>query len=305
MKSFRRFGAVALLSTVFLAGCGEVDEAMQNIKEEAVQTADEFVQAAKDEGNVAVRAADHLASDTTNKVKDNIRKKGKQLNLTAQREVGAETVLCIDHKVGDIKLVPGKGQTLSVKTTIWAKDDKAYSRIEKEAETSFVSANGKLMIVTSPKGEPDTNLWDWSNSKYGTSNFMIDYEVEVPAAMTGFEITNNVGGIQIDNLKGVYLVNNDVGETVISRAYIQGESRIGSGAGRLQLGISGIAEDGSLKAKTDVGSIDASFEGSLKFTLDSDSDLGLISGAAKGKQDVNGGGPLVTLSSSVGSITVR
>ncbi|MDR0269188.1 DUF4097 family beta strand repeat-containing protein [Paenibacillus sp.] len=289
-KSYRWIGAIAILSTALLAGCDTVSDAVQSVRQDVHEV---------------VAATGDTVSGTTNDITDALMKNGEQLKLTAQREIGTETVLRIDHAVGNIALVPGSGNTLSVKTTVWFTDKKSYRNIAEEAETSLVSTNGQLKIITNPKGNPSQDLWDWADSKFGYSRFKIDYEVEVPASITSFDITNNVGKITMDNLKGVYQVHSDVGEIAVGGAYISGESQIESNAGKLRLSISGMAEDSSLKAKTDVGSIHASFADQLSCTLETDSDIGLVSGASKGKQDINGGGPLVALSSSVGNITIE
>ncbi|MEI0738550.1 hypothetical protein VQ056_21085 [Paenibacillus sp. JTLBN-2024] len=53
-----------------------------------------------------------------------------------------------------------------------------------------------------------------------------------------------------------------------------GSSEIEADAGSLQLRMNGIEEGGSLTARTDVGSIRASFADTMKYTLQAESDLG-------------------------------
>ncbi|MNN97581.1 hypothetical protein D3C81_2167760 [compost metagenome] len=61
----------------------------------------------------------------------------------------------------------------------------------------------------------------------------------------------------------------------------------------------------SLTASSDVGAIKTTLVSGLNCTVKASSELGAISGVSKGKQDYNGGGPLLSLSTEIGAITVR
>ncbi|MWV45782.1 hypothetical protein GRF59_19380 [Paenibacillus sp. HJL G12] len=288
--SYKWIGAGTMLSAILLSGCDLVNDAAQAVRQDAQEVA---------------FAAGNTVVGTVNDFAEHLTQDGERIELSSQRDIGSEAVLQIDHKVGNIKIVQGTGNSVSVKTTIWFLNEKSYMKIAENAETSLVSRNGKLEIVTNAKGHSDRDLWDWSQSKYGYSEFKIDYEVEVPAAITGFEIANNVGEVTMDQLKGSYQVENNVGKIVVNGASIMGKSSIKSDAGSLQLNIKDAEKGSSLKANTNVGSIHASLEETLACSLKLDSDLGIISGAPRGKSDLNGSGPLITLSSSVGSISVE
>lgn len=280
----------AVLSALLLAGCDAVNDAAQKVRQDAHEIA---------------AAAGSSVVGTGNDIGERLKNSGEHIELSAERELGSETVLQVDHKVGSIKVGLTTGNTASVKTTIWFMNEKSYQNIVEQAETSLVASNGKLEVVTNPKGSPEENIWDWAQSKYGYSEMMIDYEIQVPASITGFEIRNDVGGITMTNLSGIYAVSNQVGEIVVTGAHIQGSSSIESEAGSVQLAIGDMGKDSTLKAKTKVGSIHASLSDTLACTLKLDSELGIVSGAPKGSSDINGGGPLITLSSSVGAISIE
>ncbi|MEC0370910.1 DUF4097 family beta strand repeat-containing protein [Paenibacillus chibensis] len=282
--------AAAMLSVMLLAGCDTVNDAAQKVRQDAHE--------------VAQAAGDSVAGKV-NGITDRIKSGGQHIEWTAEREVGSESALRIDHKVGSISIVPGAGQTASVKTTIWFLNEKSYRSIVENAETSLVAKNGKLEIVTNPKGDPGRDLWEWAESKYGYSEFLIDYEIQIPAAIKSFDIANDVGGITMNHLNGTYRVNNNVGTIAVEDAQLAGKSSIKSEAGSVQIGISAMEKDSSLIAKTNVGSIHAKLADTLACTLKLDSDLGIISGGSRGKTDINGGGPQITLSSSVGAISVE
>lgn len=69
--------------------------------------------------------------------------------------------------------------------------------------------------------------------------------------------------------------------------------------------IAGMKSDSRLKATTNVGSLNAVLADGVKCSLVAKSDLGQITGVEGGKRDVNGGGPLLSLSSDIGAITVE
>ncbi|MBB3126868.1 hypothetical protein FHS19_001522 [Paenibacillus rhizosphaerae] len=56
--------------------------------------------------------------------------------------------------------------------------------------------------MTHAKEDPTRDLWDWAESRYGKSELLIEYVVNVPDQITGYEIVNEVGGITMKNLNG-------------------------------------------------------------------------------------------------------
>lgn len=287
---YKRAAAAATLSVMLLAGCDTVNDTAQKFRQDAHEVA---------------QAAGDSVTGKMNSITDRIKSGGQHIERTAERDIGSESVLYIDHKVGSINIVPGAGKTASVKTTIWFLNEKSYRSIVENAETSLVTKNGKLEIVTNPIGDPGRDLWEWAESKYGYSEFLIDYEIQVPAAIKSFDIANDVGSITMNHLNGTYQVDNNVGTIAVEDAQLAGKSSIKSEAGSVQIGISGMEKDSSLTAKTNVGSIHAALADTLACTLKLDSDLGIISGGSRGTTEINGGGPQITLSSSVGAISVE
>ncbi|MNP52140.1 hypothetical protein D3C76_1465100 [compost metagenome] len=95
-----------------------------------------------------------------------------------------------------------------------------------------------------------------------------------------------------------------MGTINIEGAEIQGKSAISSDVGSIQLGMDLMESDSNLDVETDVGSIQVNLAETVKCKLKIDSDLGQVVGASKGTSDINGGGPVLSLISAVGSITV-
>lgn len=289
-RSYQWAAAAVMVSGLLLTGCDTVNQAAQSVKEDLQQ--------------VTAAAGDSIGSAASG-MADRIKRRGEPVELTARHEAGSDAVLDIDHKVGNIHLVPGAGDTVQVKTTIWFLKDRSYQNLAEQAETSLIPEGGNLRLVTSAKDDPNRNLWDWAESKYGYADFIIDYKVEVPASVTGIDIASDVGEVNVDGFKGNYRIRNNVGNIVVNDGHVMGSSDIQADAGSLELRISGIEEGASLTARTDVGSIRAAFADTMKYTLLAESELGALNGVTSGKQAFNGGGPEISLLTSAGGITVE
>ncbi|GIO60139.1 hypothetical protein [Paenibacillus cineris] len=283
-------GTTAVLAVMLLAGCGTVEDAAQKLKQGAHETA---------------MTAGTTVMDTVSGIEESIKSKGDSILLTAAQEVGADSSVQIHHKAGNITLVRGTGNKITVKTTIWFLNDQTHRNIAEQAETSIVDNNGTMEIVTHAKGDPKRDLWDWAESRFGKSELFIEYVVNVPDRITGYEIANDVGGITMKNLNGSYQVENSVGRITVEGAHVAGKSRIQSDAGSVRVDIQEMEKDSTLQVGTDVGGVQAALATSLSCTLKVQSELGTISGVSSGSTDFNGGGPVITLSSSVGAISVE
>ncbi|MNI87270.1 hypothetical protein D3C73_1444530 [compost metagenome] len=87
-------------------------------------------------------------------------------------------------------------------------------------------------------------------------------------------------------------------------AHVTGDSIIATDTGTISLDLADIDSSSKLKVSSEVGSITASLDSAVNCTLEAHADLGGIRGVSPGSTDINGGGPVVSLSSSVGSIKV-
>ncbi|GIO32323.1 MULTISPECIES: hypothetical protein [Paenibacillus] len=290
-RSYRWAIAAAMVSVLLLAGCDTVHEAAQTVKKDIQEVA---AAAGDSVGNAAAGAAERL------------KREGEPVELSAEGEARADTVLHIDHRVGNIRLAAGDGDAVKVKTTIWfLKERSSYRNLSEQAVTSLIPKDGQLELITSSKEDTGRNLWDWADSKYGYSDFIIDYDIELPATVAGIDVASDVGEISVDGFRGTYRIHSDVGNIVVKEGRIAGTSDIGSNAGSVELRLNGIEEGGGLTARTDVGSIRAAFADSMKYTLKAESELGALSGVSNGEHEINGGGPPITLSTSVGPINVE
>ncbi|AKG35248.1 DUF4097 family beta strand repeat-containing protein [Paenibacillus durus] len=315
-KSMKKVTMAALLAALLLAGCtplpgksadsasNEMETSMQDIGE-AAKTFGETVQ--QNAGEIAGSAAQTI-EDTADHVSDQLKFGRITKELSTQSPVGSASALVLDNSVGDIEVKPGRGADLKVTATIISyntlgkKDDSQH--ILDNAEVSIRESNGALKVNTHPQDKPDTDFWSWASRTYGTSDFSISYIIEIPASINRYDIKGDVGKIKLHELTGTYHISSDVGSVSVEDAHITGKSSISTDTGSISLGIAEMDRSSSLTANTDVGSISAALKQSVSCTLDADTDLGRVSGVPSGKSDINGGGPLLSLSSSVGAINV-
>ncbi|MMZ57839.1 hypothetical protein D1872_197920 [compost metagenome] len=160
-------------------------------------------------------------------------------------------------------------------------------------------------MFTHAKDDPEQDLWEWSESKYGFSDFSIDYEIGLPSNVKVLDVTNDVGETTLADITGEYRIQSDVGSIKVTGAHFSGNSSLSSSTGSIDLEIGQIDSESSLEAVADVGSIDLKLAEAVSCILDLDADVGDISGASKGESKRGDGGPRVTLTTSVGSINVK
>lgn len=312
-------GGVILL--VLLAGCegqsGKTNDTVGEAIEDVSKSTEEniagvFQSFGEKVGEVVGEATSALGEGVQNtslELGKELRKEGVSKELSATQEVLAISELQIDHAVGNIEVKATAGDKIIVDAVIWAGNNASEkAKIQKifdQAEVSVTVSGDQLKINTHPKGKPELNLWDWAQGKYGLSKFIIDYTVQVPSNVDRFNIINNVGNINVYDLKGTYLLHNDVGLTTIEEAQIIGESSVVSETGSVQLGVAQMDGSSSLKVEVAVGSIDVTLANSVQCNLTAESDVGHIKGVSKGTNEINGGGPLLSLTSNIGSINVN
>ena len=282
-----------LVSLLLLSGC--------------TNNADDVIQTSI--GEVAQAIGDTV-KDTASELGDQFKRNGVHKEILLSQEVSSSvSVLKLENEVGNIEVKGTSGDKISVSGKIWSLDkssrDDKYQEMMDNAEITVTVSGDQLEINMHPKGDEKLDMWRWAKKEYGFSNFSIDYAVEIPNTLHSFNISSEVGEINLKNLNGKYDVHNEVGSITIEGSHIQGKSNVGSETGNIKVAIDQMDDDSRLEVKTDVGSIHANLAKSLQVSLETDSEIGSITGAPRGTSDINGGGPLLSLSTSVGSITIK
>ncbi|MHA0857506.1 hypothetical protein [Paenibacillus sp. CMAA1364] len=250
--------------------------------------------------------------DMGNKVSDwskELTKDGIHKEISRTEGVGSATELILKNEVGSIEVTATTGDQMKVIATLLFPNkpshESKYDEIISQTEISVITQGDQIKVSAHPKGKEKMEMWKWVKEEYGLIKFTINYKVELPETVDHFNIGSNVGEIKLHNLTGTYDIHNDVGTIDIDGAHIVGKSTITSNVGSVVVGIQQMDSKSTLSAKTDVGSIKAILAEQLKCTIEAKSDVGQVVGAPKGKSERNGGGPLLSLTSSVGAVTVE
>ncbi|MEK4059005.1 MULTISPECIES: hypothetical protein [Paenibacillus] len=338
-----KIAALAVFSIVLLAGCRELPgkEAADNQLEQRLsgnsqqEVADsngefeefsselgqEISEAAADLGQGLSEATANLGQDvgeamenvhqafqnTGSVVAEQITADSVSKELVATSKPGSSSTLTLDNAVGEVEVISTTGNTVNVTATIVAHhaSSKYAPELFDKAEVSVIISGDELKVSTYAKDSPKKDLWSWAHKKYGYSDFSINYLIELPASVNRFEINNDVGSIELSQLQGTFDISSDVGAITLRDVEVTGKSKVETDTGSIGLSINEMKNGSSLKAKSDIGKISASLDSSLKCTVEASSELGHISGTGSGKHDLNGGGPLLSLSTEIGSISIQ
>ncbi|MHA7582634.1 DUF4097 family beta strand repeat-containing protein [Paenibacillus vandeheii] len=231
----------------------------------------------------------------------------KELDQVSEKS--ASSLLVVDHPVGNIEVRSSEDGELQVRTYIQALNNRTGESILEElaqnAEVSLTTKGNTTTVEIHPKDETGTDLWSWADKNIGNSHFIVNYVIEAPANIVEYEISTEVGNISLAGLTGSYELANNTGSIDLNNIQVQGKSSIKSDAGTIRLDLNQLHDGSQLKASTELGTITALLPSNLAYTLKAETDLGKVSGASRGKSDINGGGPLLSLSTSVGTIKVE
>ncbi|CAM4478793.1 hypothetical protein U9M73_12700 [Paenibacillus phoenicis] len=297
-------------SAVLLAlasGCGPAEnETLQQQWGQTLGNTVDSISQSISETAASVQQSVALAADEW---KDDLTFTGRSHDLSTSEAIGNASKLQLENAVGRLELKEGTSDQIVVKATIQAADLPARKEkldtLFEQSEVTVTSQGNTAQVRVHAKGAPDQNLWDWAQKELHFTEFRIDYVVEVPAGIQEFEVTNHVGEIAASGLTGTYRLKGEVGSIRVEDARLSGDSSIRTATGSINLDILTLDTGGQLQAITDVGSITATLDPSLACDLETSSELGEVIGAAKGRSERGGGGPLVALETSIGSITVQ
>lgn len=280
----------AAVSLIVLAGCAGIrDKSDEVIGQTTGSLEQSLIQTAEDWGQRSKEA-------------------GLSRDISTHSQVGKVTKISLDHSVGNIKITAYDGEEIRINTTVWfGKSTKLENRqhILDQAEVSVTEKENQLIIATHPKGEEGTSLWTWAEKKYGISDFMIDYAIEVPASMDIYDIHNEVGVIELYDLKGTFNISSEVGSIQMNSAHVTEKSSIQTTTGGVSVHIADMNKESLLNVKTAVGNIELTLNDAVQCTIVTKNEVGGIVGAQEGSNEINGGGGEITLQSEIGTIIVK
>lgn len=299
--------AASAVLLALAAGCGPAEK--QTLQQQWEQTVGNTVDSVSQSLSDTAASVQQSVALAAGEWKDDLTFTGRSHELSTTGEIGTTGKLQLENAVGRLEIKKGTSDQIVVKATIQAADLPARSekldRLFEQSEVSVIPQGNVAQVRVHAKGKSDQNLWDWAQKELHFTEFRIDYVVEVPAGIQEFEVTNNVGEITASGLTGTYRLTGDVGSIKVEDARLSGESSITTATGSLNLGILAMDSGSRLQARADVGSITATLDPSVACDLETRSELGAIHGVPEGSSERGGGGPLVALETSIGSITVQ
>lgn len=304
-KSKYRLGAIAAaaLGLVLLTGCTGIGDSAQEAVGEAASALESSAKEAVGEAAAALESSVEKAVDVE------ALKNGETLELSTSAQAVSGKELRVDNAVGNVEVKKAEGSEITVKAVIraqampFSKED--LQSVFDQATVSIDQSGNELRVYTHAKEDADRSLWAWAKSKLNYTNFAIDYIISLPASVNSFDIQNDVGDIVLGGLEGSYKVATDVGEIQIKDAGVTGGSEISTSTGSIELGIARMENEGDLRVRADIGSIEVDLAESVQCELETKVDVGDIEGAPKGKSTRGDGGPLLALEAAVGSVTVK
>ncbi|MDE5937238.1 MAG: hypothetical protein K2G83_07520 [Ruminococcus sp.] len=187
----------------------------------------------------------------------------------------------IDIDVGDCNIIAGDSEEAVIKTSC---EYKAIS--EKKARKALENTELRCEI----KG--DSLHIDFINSETGKKigsiqngnlvNIITDIEVILPDNFRTFDISTDVGEIEISDFSGAFDISSEVGDVTAKNLIITGKSNFDSDVGDIDCIVESISGT-ELELKTDVGDIDLSLGKTEKSEIDISSDIGNITLDTQGK----------------------
>lgn len=187
----------------------------------------------------------------------------------------------IDIDVGDCNIIAGGSEEAVIKTSC---EYKAIS--EKKAQKALENTELRCEI----KG--DALHIDFINSETGKKigsiqngnlvNIITDIEVTLPDNFRSFDISTDVGEIEINDFSGAFDISSDVGDVTAKNLTITGKSKFDSDVGDIDCFVDSIAGT-ELELKTDVGDIDLSLGAAKNSEIDIESNVGNIGLDTQGK----------------------
>lgn len=303
----------AVLSFMLLSGCRGAEEkanetiesSTQNFIDATTESTKNFIESTTQAVAGAVNQAQEAAVTSVGMPAKNL----VSLKLETASPVGKMTELVIDHEVGDIEIVAGKGDQIKVTAEVVAQDRKSTSekltKVFEQAEVSIQKDGNQAHILTHAKDDPKRSLWDWGQSTYNYSEFGINYTIELPAdIITAYQVSNNVGDVSLNGLSGTFRLNNEVGEVDLVSAGFTGASKIKVSTGSVKLDIDSLDKKGTLEVNTAIGDIQVDLDESVDCSIDTKIALGDLTSTLNKSRKGNGDSP-ISLSVDVGSIDLN
>lgn len=205
----------------------------------------------------------------------------KKNNETQTVDVKGIEKIKIDISVGDCNITVGDSSEAVINASC------EYKAISEEKAQKAMD-NTKLRCKT----QGETLHIDFIDSETGKKigntrnnnlvNIITDIEVILPDNLKSFDISTDVGDIEISDFSGAFDISSDVGDVTAENLTITDKSSFDADVGDIDCEITGLSET-QLELKADVGDVDLLLGTIEKSQVNMESDVGNITLDTQGK----------------------
>lgn len=205
----------------------------------------------------------------------------KKNNETQTVDVKGIEKIKIDISVGDCNITVGDSSEAVINASC------EYKAISEEKAQKAMD-NTKLRCET----QGETLHIDFIDSETGKKigntrnnnlvNIITDIEVILPDNLKSFDISTDVGDIEISDFSGAFDISSDVGDVTAKNLTITDKSSFDADVGDIDCEITGLSE-AELELKADVGDVDLLLGTIEKSQINMESDVGNITLDTQGK----------------------
>lgn len=203
-----------------------------------------------------------------------------------EKEYSSDEIVLDNVKAVSTEIVDNVGTvTVSYSGTATAKIDvditasgRDEDKLSEILEVAKVKAeiDGDELKVSVVNKDTDENIWEWIERKYhifsNKPNLEVDLDIELPNSIQEFDITSNVGDINLDSLKGRFDIISNVGSIDVSDMIFIGDSEINGDVGDISCSLNKDMEAAAdISIVTNIGEINVDTNG-LSYTVDNHND---------------------------------
>jgi len=128
-------------------------------------------------------------------------------------DVNAAEKLELDHEYGNVTLSISEDENIHIKTnadiTDFSKDELNEIRRNIEVTSQIMGNKCTLKVIHKSEG---IELWDWLERERKERNVSVDLEIFIPSNFSSFDVSTDMGTIQISDLDGNMDVDTDNGD---------------------------------------------------------------------------------------------
>lgn len=174
-------------------------------------------------------------------------KESKQWSDTIQVNPCNATILELKNNTGycDVKCVNGDYANIRVECKFEAATQKVLDECAEHMKL-YVAEENQVFHVGMIEKDSGTDFWTWLQSKYGNSvSFIADFYVTIPEQFQRFSVNNQVGTVKISDAKGLFSLENGVGDIILKDSVVMGNSQLKTNIGSIEFApqsVSGNAE---------------------------------------------------------------